>query len=67
LTARSATTAAFSSYRRTNELLESSLIDLLPLVDIDRAPHVAVEAGIKQFLRILEGRPLAKVSFTTCL
>src|SRR3954469_6114622 len=38
--------------RRPHELLERRFVDLLALVDVDRAPHIAIQARIKQLLRI---------------
>ena len=40
---------------------------LVALVDIDGAPHVAVEAGVEEARGSSSEAPLAKVSLTTAL
>src|SRR5262245_13950992 len=44
--------------RRADQRLEGTRIDLLSLVDIDRAPHVPVEARVEEPGGIFQGRPL---------
>lgn len=43
-------------YCSPDELLEGSLFYLLPFMEIDRAPQVAFQAGIKELARIFDGR-----------
>src|SRR3954468_20778184 len=42
------------SDRRANESLEGLLVDLIALVEIDRAPSAAAEAGVEEARRIRE-------------
>src|SRR6476660_5375713 len=46
--------------RGTDQRLEGALIEVIALMDIDRAPGVAFEAGIEQFCRVLERRALSE-------
>src|SRR4051812_13339002 len=41
--------------RRTNELFEGSLLDLLAFTKVDRSAHVAFQAGVEKLLRIGKG------------
>ena len=43
---------------RLDERLERAGIDLRAFGNVDRAPHVAVQAGIEEPLRIRKARPL---------
>src|SRR3954453_1061923 len=47
-------------YGRANERLQRLLLDLVALVDIDGAPHVAFEAGVEEPRRVLERRALGE-------
>src|SRR5882672_148273 len=42
--------------RLANERLDGGLVDVLAFVDVDRAAHVSVEAGVEETGRILQGR-----------
>ena len=44
-----------SRHRSADELLERSLINLLPLVDVDRTPRVSFQAGIEERFRVFDG------------
>src|SRR6185436_7184516 len=44
--------------RGADQRLEGLLIDLLPLMEIDRPPGVAFEAGVEESCRVLERRAL---------
>src|ERR1700722_3839369 len=41
----------------TDEIFQSTLIDLIALEKIDRSPHLAFEARIEELVRIREARP----------
>src|SRR6202035_4129657 len=42
-------------HRGADELLEGSLVDLLPFAEIDRAPRAPFQAGIEELLRVFDG------------
>src|SRR5216684_2947126 len=44
----------------TNEIFQSTLINLIALEKIDRSPRVASEARIEELVRIWEARPMGK-------
>src|SRR5207248_5456314 len=44
--------------RGTDERLERARVDLLPLVDVDRAPRVPFEARVEELGRVLQRSPL---------
>src|SRR5215471_10692934 len=44
--------------RGTDERLECARIDLLPLMDVNRAPYVPVEARVEELGRVLQRSPL---------
>ncbi len=46
-----------------DERLERAFIDLVALMDIDGAPRIAFEAGVKETCRILESRSLSEGEF----
>jgi hypothetical protein len=50
-----------------DEILQGRLIDLFAFADVDRAPHIAVEAGVEQPRRSSNAAPLANVILTTFL
>jgi len=43
-----------------NEILQSVLIDLIALEEIDRSLHFAVEVGVKEMVWIPEARSVGK-------
>src|SRR5215470_14034345 len=46
--------------RGTDERLERARVDLLPLIDVNRAPDVPVEARVEELGRILQRSPLGE-------
>src|SRR5437016_2416786 len=44
----------------TDEILQSTLINLIALEKIDRSPRVAFEARVEELVRIWEARPVGK-------
>src|SRR3954471_5074126 len=42
-------------HRGADELLEGGFVDLLPFVEVDRAPRAPFQAGIEELLRVFEG------------
>src|SRR5262249_34539798 len=46
--------------RRTDERLERARVDLLPLMDVNRAPYVPVEARVEELGRVLQGGSLGE-------
>src|SRR5215475_1273077 len=46
--------------RGTNERLERARVDLLPLMDVNRAPCVPVEARVEELGRVLQRSPLGE-------
>src|SRR5437016_5592789 len=44
----------------TDEILQSTLINLIALEKIDRSPRVASEARVEELVRIWEARPVGK-------
>src|SRR5437764_4998614 len=46
--------------RRTNDGLERARVDLLPLMDVDCAPCVALEARVEELGRVLQRRPFGE-------
>src|SRR5262245_42168954 len=46
--------------RGTDERLERARVDLLPLMDVHRAPYVPVEARVEELGRILQRSPLGE-------
>src|SRR5215468_1705334 len=46
--------------RGTDERLERARVDLLPLMDVHRAPYVPVEARVEELGRVLQRSPLGE-------
>src|SRR5215813_13661066 len=46
--------------RGTDERLERARVDLLPLMDVNRAPYVPVEARVEELGRVLQRSPLGE-------
>src|SRR5580765_7529176 len=46
--------------RGTDERLERARVDLLPLMDVNRAPCVPVEARVEKLGRVLQRTPLGE-------
>src|SRR5262252_6822675 len=46
--------------RGTDERLERARVDLLPLIDVHRAPDVPVEARVEELGRVLQRSPLGE-------
>src|SRR5215475_9810295 len=46
--------------RGTDECLERTRVDLLPLMDVNRAPYVPVEARVEELGRVLQRSPLGE-------
>src|SRR5262245_51157540 len=46
--------------RRPDQRLEGALVDLFALVDVNRPPHVPVEARVEELGRVLQGSPLGE-------
>src|SRR5262245_51571468 len=46
--------------RGTDERLERTRFDLLPLMDVNRAPYVPVEARVEELGRVLQRSPLGE-------
>src|SRR5260370_26504250 len=44
----------------TDEIFQSTLIDLIALEKIDRSPRVAFESRVEELVRIWEARPVGK-------
>src|SRR5271167_488254 len=43
-----------------DELLEGSFVDLLPVAEVDRTPHIPFQAGIEELLRVFDGGSASK-------
>src|SRR5439155_13071894 len=46
--------------RGTDERLERARVDVLPLMDVNRAPYVPVEARVEELGRVLQRTPLGE-------
>src|SRR5919108_6467020 len=46
--------------RGTDERLEGARVDLLPLMDVNRAPYLPVEARVEELGRVLQRSPLGE-------